>query len=163
MNQNEIWKKLPSKYGVYEVSNLGRVKSLKRGGERILKQMRDTNGYPMVALYGDIRKNFSVHKLVAMMFLDHSPCGMSEIIDHIDNDRLNNNVSNLQITNNRHNCSKDAGGTSKYTGVSWSNERKKWQCGININGKRKSLGRFKCEYEAHLAYQDALNNLQLFA
>jgi hypothetical protein len=49
--------------------------------------------------------------------------------------------------------------SSKYTGVSWCKGNNKWRATIYIGNKIKHLGYFTDEYEAHLAYQRALNDL----
>ena len=96
----------------------------------------------------------TVHQLVAIAFLDHKPCGYDVVIDHLDNNPLNNNVNNLRLTSNRENSSKDRKvGTSSYTGVAFHKHNKKWYSCIRINGKRKYLGYFKTEIEASNAYQ----------
>jgi hypothetical protein len=96
--------------------------------------------------------------LVGMAFLNHKPDGTNKIcIDHINNDKLDNRLTNLQLITNRENTSKDRkGGTSKYVGVR-SSAINKWRAEIYINGKTKNLGTFTDEYEAHLAYQKVLN------
>lgn len=157
----EIFKDIPGYEGMYQVSNQGRVKSLKLNKERILKLV-DNRGYLQVMLYNEGKfKAIKVHQLVAMAFLNHTPNGYNGlIVDHQDNNKLNNNLSNLQLVTNRYNASKDKkGGTSKYTGVSWNKERNKWISEIKINGKRKYLGRFKCELAAAVAYQKELIKL----
>ena len=168
----EIWKDIPDYEGLYQVSNLGRVKSLKRvvyrsSGylktvrERILKAGIDGCGYLIVRLSKDGKgKTFAVHKLVAIAFLNHIPCGLKEVVDHIDNNKLNNKVENLQLTTQRHNSSKDkSGGTSKYIGVHWVSLRNKWMARIRLNGKRYYLGYFENELDAHNAYHNALKEI----
>lgn len=172
METKEIWKDIPNYEGYYQVSNLGRVKNLKRFvkaksnstrlvKERILKIGVDGAGYLVVDLNKDGKgKTFKVHKLVAMAFLGHKPCGYKEVIDHFDNNKFNNKLENLQITTNRHNSTKDRkGGTSKYTGVSWDKNANKWVCKIYINGKQNYLGLFENELDANNAYQNALKKL----
>ena len=165
----EIWKDIPSYEGYYQVSNLGRVKSLERvvrnrygdflKKESILKS-RDSKGYYCVVLCKNGRiKNYKVHKLVAMAFLNHKPCGMKKVVHHIDNNKMNNKLSNLEIISQRENSYTHCVGTSKYTGVSWCNTRNKWISQISINNKTKFLGYFTAEIEASIAYQNALNNL----
>jgi len=167
----EIWRSLEGYEGYYEVSNMGRVKSIERvvktsGGtktnkERVLKQSSDNYGYLSVTFSKEGKtRSFKTHQLVAIAFLGHKPCGHKLIIDHIDNDCKNNHANNLQITSNRENTSKDKkGGTSKYTGVYWQKKNKKWRANIKINGKNVHLGMFVDEYEAHLAYTKALEEL----
>ena len=161
----EIWKDIKNYEGRYQVSDLGRIKSLKRKGclkDRILKQFKDLKGYYRVELFKKNNpKRFVVYILVATALLNHTPCGFKKVVDHKDNNPLNNNLNNLQLTTQRHNCSKDKKGyTSKYVGVVWSKKAKKWQSQININSKLKYLGTYKNEYKAHLAYQNALKNIK---
>ena len=157
----EIWKDVPGFEGMYQVSDLGNVKSLKFGKERLLKQATDSTGYLNVSLYKEgKRKGFKAHVLVAMAFLNHVPCGHRLVVDHIDNDKMNNSLDNLQVITNRENLSKDKkGGSSKYVGVSWSKRDKRWRAEIRINGKYKFLGYFDDEVLASEAYQEALKDL----
>lgn len=169
----EIWKDIPGYEDKYQVSNFGRVKSLKRKvknkhsyrivKEKILKQTYDFVGYLKVTLfYNNERKTKKVHQLVAMAFLNHKPDGHKFVVDHIDNNSFNNNVENLQIITNRQNSSKDKKGfTSKYTGVYWHKSSNKWNSRIRINGRQIDLGYFKNEYDAHLAYINELDKLNL--
>jgi hypothetical protein len=168
---SEIWKAIPNYEGIYEVSNLGNVKSLSReifnylgsyiSEEKIMKQ-HINQGYKRVNLSKNNKlKNIKVHQLVAMAFLNHIPDGTHKlVVDHINNNPLDNRFENLQIITNRDNASKDKlNYTSKYTGVFWDKERNKWQSKIHINGKTIFLGRFLSEQEAHLKYQEALKSL----
>jgi hypothetical protein len=91
----EEWKEIQELEG-YEVSNLGKVRSLyyrkktKTPNLQVLKPARGSHGYPVVNLK---QKTYCVHRLVAEAFLpnpDNLPC-----IDHKDRDRTNNLVSNL--------------------------------------------------------------------
>ena len=170
--EQEIWKSIPTYEGIYQVSNLGRIKSLPRVKlnkgkfpfylkEKILSLAKDKNGYYTVSLTKDnIRKTFKPHQLVAMTFLNHKPCGMKLIVDHIDNNPLNNVLYNLQIITQRHNASKDKKNkTSKYTGVYWFKAKSKWRSYIKIGLKQVHLGYFNCELSAHLAYQNKLKEL----
>jgi len=170
--EKEVWKDVPNYKGLYQVSNLGRVKSVERyvkhwrGGkrrvsEKILKAISNKLGYLHLDLSKkNKRKTYNVHVLVAMTFLNHVPCGHNRVIDHINNCKTDNRVKNLQITTNRHNSSKDKkGGSSKYTGVSWCNTRKKWVARILIKSKQKHLGYFDSEYKAHQAYQKRKNQI----
>lgn len=158
----EIFKPIPDYEGHYEVSSLGRIRSLKRGKERLMKLGTNTHGRPMVFLYlngkGTVAK---VHQIVAAVFLGHTPCGMIRVIDHIDNNPLNNCVDNLQILSNRENCSKDRkGGTSRYVGVHFHRASNMWMAKIKIEGKQKYLGTFTDEIDAANSYKNALANLK---
>mgnify|MGYP003648773144 CR=1 FL=1 len=157
-----LWKEVPG-YDNYMVSSRGRVKSLnyaRSGNERLLKQSLSSAGYPKVDLRKEGRaKTMSIHKLVAMAFLNHTQCGYKIVVDHIDENKANNNLSNLRLVTNRENLSRRKCGSSKYVGVSWFNRDSKWVAGIKINGKRKHIGYFTNEIDASNAYQEALKNL----
>jgi len=165
----EIWKEIKN-YEDYEISNLGRVKSLARTiyktdgttqtyKEKFLKPTVNS-GYLKVKLAKNLKSKVKkVHQLVAVAFLNHTPNGFKAVVDHIDNNPLNNELGNLQIITQRENLSKDKKGLSKYTGVCWCKRDEKWQANIRINGKSKHLGRFKDETKAAEAYQIALNKL----
>lgn len=96
----EIWKDVPGYVGLYQVSNLGNIRSLskKRGWLqlrcRLMKVRKNKHGYLQVHLMnGNNRKTFNVHRLVAIAFIpnpENKPC-----IDHIDTDKTNNHVDNL--------------------------------------------------------------------
>ncbi len=87
----EIWKDIEGYIGLYQVSNLGRVKS-KRG---VLKSQKSNVGYLRYALWkGNKSKNFSSHRLVAKAFI-LNPEGKKEV-NHIDGNKNNNKVDNLQ-------------------------------------------------------------------
>jgi hypothetical protein len=166
MENNEIWKDIIGYEGNYMVSNLGNVKSLPKRGhnhEKLIKPWIKNTGrrvYNAVSLCVDAKvKKFTIHQLVATTFLGHKPDGTNKIVvDHINNDSLDNRVENLQLISNRKNCSKDKkGGTSKYVGVHFCKKVEKWVAVIQINGKSKNLGLFKTEEEASQRYQDVLN------
>lgn len=156
--QEEIWKDIPNYEGLYQISNLGNVKSFKWGKEKILKPYPDTYGYMQIDLRkSSIRKSITVHKLVAIVFLNHKPCGYKLVVDHINDNPKDNRVENLHIVTQRFNVCKTQGKySSKYKGVYFDKSRNKWMAAITINGKKKHLGRFSSEYEAHLAYQNKL-------
>ena len=159
----EEFKDIPNHEGLYQVSDLGRVKSLRFGKERILPGTQGSSGYLVVGLRKEGKpKVRKIHQLVAEAFLGHVPCGYKIIVDHIDENPLNNRLDNLQLWSHRNNIAKgfkSKGGSSEYTGVSWDKVNNKWVAQIMINGKSKFLGRFTCELKAAKAYQDALKAL----
>lgn len=153
----EKWKDVPDYEGLYQVSDLGRVKSLVYGKERILKQGINAYGYPFVILckHGKT-KNFTIHRLVYEAFN-----GKTDLqVDHIiEGNKLDNRLSNLQAMTNRENASKHRltiNKSSKYIGVIFNKRFKKWQSSIYVNKKKRYLGTFESELEASNAYQEAL-------
>jgi hypothetical protein len=157
----EIWKDIPQLEGHYQASSLGRIKSLKYGKERIVKQNKGAKGYMRLTIYKGKKSGFAVHVLVAMAFLGHKPDGTHKVcVDHIDNNRKNNCANNLKLINNRENASKDRkGGLSKYIGVTLEVNRKKWVASITFNYRRVHLGYYLSEIDAANAYQKALKQV----
>ena len=91
----EHWKEIAGYEGLYQVSNLGRVKSLKYGKEKILKPRKTHNGYLKVGLYKDWhRKYLFVHRLVAEAFIPNQ--NNLETVNHKDEVKTNNVASNLE-------------------------------------------------------------------
>ncbi len=89
----EIWKDIEG-YEDYKVSNLARVKSLKFGKERILKQGIDNHGYPVVTLCNGTQKNFKIHRMVAIAFIPN-PCNKPEV-NHKWGNKLDNRATELE-------------------------------------------------------------------
>ena len=161
----EIWKPVPNYEGLYEVSSLGFIRSLKRYGvknTRILKLFADTHGHLQVSLYRGGEKKFYVHKIVAEVFLGHKTNGTIEkVIDHIDNIKSNNAVSNLQIISHRENASKDRINKTGYVGV-FADKRcskERYYSSLQINKERIRFGSFSCVTKAALLYIVAANHV----
>jgi len=160
--QKEIWRDIKGYEGKYEVSNLGRVKSLnyaRRGKPNVVTPTLGKRGYFYVSLLIlGVEKTRSVHQLVAEAFHDHTPCGMRLVVDHINGIKTDNRAVNIRIVTHRENCSLNKG-TSKYNGVCWHKRANKWVAQIKISGKRIYLGLFQHEHDAHLAYQNELSKI----
>lgn len=171
----EIWKAVPNYEGIYEASTHGRIRSLdreitdKRAGVRrikgrILKTENKVNGagYQGISLCNSgIKEDFSVHQIIAQTFLEHEPKGYEKVVNHIDGDRLNNKVENLEVVTARENTTvkfkdRDEVLTSSYVGVCFDKDKKRWLAAITVGGKQIHLGYHKVEIDAHNAYQKAL-------
>lgn len=97
MISEEIWKDIPDYEGLYMVSNLGRVKSLKRNTahERIMCLKKDKGGYLYVGLSKNGIVNYKkVHRLVAQAFIPNLENKYS--VNHIDGNKQNNRLDNLE-------------------------------------------------------------------
>jgi len=165
----EVWKDIPEFEGLYQVSNLGNVRSLQRVDSRgrklkgrLLKAALCSPTYIGVNLSKNGKsKTITVHKLVAYAFLNHKPCGYELVVNHIDTNPTNNNLNNLEVTTQRKNTNrKHINSSSKYVGVCWHKKSKKWQAAIRINNKQKFLGLFENEKEASQAYINELNKIK---
>lgn len=111
----EIWKDIPGYEGLYQVSSTGKVKSLKRRiydinnkkvifieRDMILKPSENNKGYYTVKLQKDKqKKTITIHRIVANTFLDNSD-NLPQI-NHIDGNKHNNNVENLEWCDNTYN------------------------------------------------------------
>lgn len=97
----EVWKDIKGYEGLYQVSNMGRVKSLGRVDgsnhrlyEKILK-LKKRNNYLGIDLHknGELR-TYSVHRLVAQAFIPN-PNNLPQV-NHIDENKINNQIDNLE-------------------------------------------------------------------
>lgn len=161
----EEWKPIKDFEGLYEISNYGRVKSvIKRYGNMdiVLKLSKLVTGYYFATLYKDKKpKSIKISLLVWDHFGDKPRNGRTLQVDHKDNIKTHDWIWNLQLLSQRDNISKGfkcKKTSSKYTGV--DKNHNKWRASIGINGRKRHLGLFENEYDAHLAYQKALKELK---
>lgn len=130
----EHWKPINGYEGLYEVSDLGNVRSLNlgnRGFTRNLYLKPHKDGYRQVELFRNGQKRMlTVHRLVAQAFLPN-PNGYDQV-NHIDFDRSNNDVSNLEWCDASYNALH-----------SWKNPKRKRR--ISKNGNERI-----CQYDRNL-------------
>lgn len=134
--QTEIWKDIKNYEGLYQVSNFGRIRSLDkliddyRGKEvrlikgKVLKPF-NRNGYYVISLTKNKkRNNYSVHRIVAQTFIknvDNKP-----YINHLDYDRHNNRVDNLEWCTQKENINWSIVNMKKMRTVTHSNTGEKY-------------------------------------
>ena len=96
--KKEIWKDVPGYEGLYQVSNLGNVRSLNyrgRGKTRILSPGKDKKGYLHVSLFKDKNRTIvQIHRIVAITFIPN-PNNLP-VVNHKDWNLGNNCVDNLE-------------------------------------------------------------------
>lgn len=158
---NEIWKDIPEYEGLYQASNLGRIRSLGRitsdGHCRksvMLSQRADVSGYKRVVLSREnIKRTKSVHRLVAISFWGERK---GKVVDHIDGDPTNNLLENLDWVSQRDNIKKSTQHigikTSKHVGVGKIGNRFRARC--YHDGKVKHIGCYGSPEEAKKAYDN---------
>lgn len=161
----EVWKEI-NNYPSYFVSNFGNIKrneKLLKGGLRGNKNKL----YKGVSLRNNgIQKSFFIHRLVGETFLEKN--GYNEI-DHIDGNKLNNNISNLrwvssQINNRNRRKMATYNGVktaSKYKGITWNKNANHWGARVYINKMAIYLGSSKNEDDAGRLYNKYITDNQL--
>lgn len=118
---SEKWKEIDGYEGLYDVSDCGQIRSWRKSGRyggrlgipKILKPGKDKDGYLHVVLYDHNKKmkSFQVARLVSKMFIpnqDNKPQ-----VNHIDEDKSNNYISNLNWMTNKENINHGTGITRK--------------------------------------------------
>lgn len=163
----ENWKDVVDYEGLYQVSNLGKVRGLRvvtREGERITGWEKKTGlngkGYRMCTLSKNGKsKSKLVHRLVAESFLE--VVKEKEYVDHIDGNKLNNRLDNLRwctmIENSHYHYENNNRYNSKHLGVTVN---KDGYVGITmrVDGVSHSLHGIKTEEEAKVIYNEASMN-----
>lgn len=148
--------------GDYVVEEGGKVWSVR--SKKYLKPDIDKDGYEIYNLSINKKgKKFKAHRLVYFSF---NPCEDKTLqINHIDKDKRNNSLSNLELVSLRENNTHrflNKKTSSKYRGVTWCERDKTWRAQIQVNKVKKHIGLFKCETAAYFAYMKSLkeHNLQ---
>lgn len=100
--EKEIWKDIPGYEGLYQASNLGRIRSLIYNKVHILKTSNTGSGYYKVNLYlNKVMKSPKVHKLVWTTFNGPIPEGLE--INHHNEKKNDNSLTNLELVTRKEN------------------------------------------------------------
>jgi hypothetical protein len=136
-------------YESYAISSFGRVKNVITG--KILKARNGKYGYLRVNLYEyRVMKTHQVHRLVANAFIDNPDDKLC--VDHKNNDKTNNHISNLRFATNKENQQNSKlsiKNTSGAKGVTFGKNR--WRASIVIDGIKIHIGYYDNLEDAKLA------------
>jgi hypothetical protein len=134
----------------YEVSNYGKLRRILKSGRKTLKSFITKDGYLSAAFTVNYKKTCKkVHRIVAESFLGKYD---SMCVNHIDGNKLNNYINNLEWVSTRENCvhrSSMKKKSSKYPNITWDKDRNKWRAQIYIDGKQVYIGIFNDEQIAY--------------
>lgn len=180
--QNEIWRDVVDFEGYYQVSNLGRVRwnpnrpRYHKTSKPELKKFLNKNYHSVDLSINNKTYRKSVHQLVAAAFIHGFKYG--ETVNHIDGDKTNNMVDNLEKTTNSLNnihayqtgLKKITNKKSQYFGVSTLDRKVKRKDGsiniirtykaqVRINGEKVYIKQSTDELECAKAYDDYLNQI----
>ena len=174
----EIWKDVEGFEGLYQVSDIGNVRSITRY-KKILKSSKDKDGYKYVKLkHKGVVKHCRICRLVASAFIPHNE--NKNQVNHIDTNRLNDNVKNLEwctiAENIRHSAllgHYKGKGTKKVKQFLGDSLIKEWESiseaaeKLNIslsniskcaNGKRNTAGGYKWVYISKIGERNAMED-----
>lgn len=125
----EIWKDVEGYEDQYRVSNTGKIMSIRdRGKQRnlLLKPNTDKLGYQRIVLYKNGKRNdLLIHRIVALNFIEKIP--YKDCVNHIDENKQNNNVNNLEWCDHREN---NTHGTRIKRAFETVKHSEKWKQGI---------------------------------
>jgi hypothetical protein len=146
-------------YPNYAVSNYGNVKN--RITNKLLKPKLNKHGYLVVILVNDKKRyDKSIHRLVITTFENNSD--NKKCVDHIDNNKLNNELFNLRFathSENSHNAKLSKRNTSGNKGITFDKQTNKWRALICLNYKFVNIGRFEKLEDAIKARQEKAKEL----
>jgi hypothetical protein len=159
--KTEIWKDVVGYKGLYQVSNLGRIKSLPRNGtvktDVYLKARDNGKGYMQVSLRNGTPKTKYVHIIVAESFLDYKANKGVVCVDHINSIKNDNKLDNLRVITPRENVSRYNRSNTNTTGV--YKVRNRYRAIISVKNTRYDLGYFDNIESAKLSYELKLNQI----
>jgi NUMOD4 motif/HNH endonuclease len=162
--EEEIWKPIKECQG-YEVSNLGRVRSLKYNRERILKQVlcigsHSSGGSGYFKVYPTQpnlpKKSLRVHRLVAETFVDNPE--NKQVVDHINRITTDNRAVNLRWVDHTESSLNTSRHYSDSYGISYHKDSEYFRVEVRVDNKRKYIGRRRTFEDARVL-RDSYYNL----
>jgi len=135
-----------------KLQRLGKKYSGFEGEWREVESVANCHGYCHVKVNG---KPERYHRILWVLINGPIPAGL--VIDHLDGDKLNNNIDNLRLVSQRENLQNLAiHRDGRLVGACFHKQHNKWIAQIKINKKLIHLGYYDTEQEAHEAYTKAL-------
>jgi len=116
------------------------------------KYWREVENTPISYGYSQIncnRRPYKTHRIVAMCYLGLDINNTDLVVDHIDHNKINNNVNNLRVVSQQQNQ------FNRSNPKGYWKKNNRWRAKITYNGKNYHLGSYKTEEEAHNAYLEA--------
>lgn len=168
----EQWRDIKGYEGLYQVSNQGRIKGFRvKDGfvgfkivdeGKVMSLINKENGYKYITLVKDgTRKNYYIHRLVAQAFIGDIPTGL--VVNHIDHNRGNNCVDNLEIItqmqnthHSRHLMKKPRPHKDKNFYIRFKDER------YEVTVNRKYLGRFTTIEQARKVRDEYIKKINYY-
>lgn len=161
MDEAEIWLPARGLEQRFEVSSIGRVRSVRRRFAGGVLRASESVGYLYVGTGGKNGKRYRVHRLVALTFIENPD--NKPIVNHIDGDKHNNDVTNLEwVTsseNTRH--AKQTGLMPILTRAKFSSEEVEYIID-EINSGRKTRQKLSREYGVNLSTIRRIHNRQTY-
>ena len=146
----ENWVQLFDYEGLYEISNYGNI----RNSKIIMKQQIDKYGYKYICLTKNgVGKKHKVHRLVLSSFIKHEP---NLVCNHIDKNKENNNLTNLEWVTIRENNVHKFLDKNKNVGITFKDN--KWYARVQLDKVRIHIGYFKNLNDAIIARHLYLKN-----
>lgn len=155
-NKKEIWKDIIGYENIYQVSNLGNIKSLDRivkySNGKIYKykgKLRNPSisEYRLIALSKNNKVSMvKISRLVAIHFIKKD--NKRNIVNHKDHNKLNDCVDNLEWVNHSENSLHSSNRHNKLRGIFYDKKRERWASYIYRNNKNIFVGRFHTKEEA---------------
>jgi len=141
----------------YTFTECGKVYSYRNGIKKEILGSKDKDGYLKITLVDENGKfkYFRKHRLIIASFLGNSDMQ----VNHIDGNRLNNSLSNLEYVTQRENQSHRRKMKGYDVGVCWANKENKWRAYIQVNKKWQHLGFYNEKIDAKNAYLNKLKEL----
>ena len=159
---DEIWKDIKGLEGLYQISNYGRVRSLRFHNNQVDKPRKEpkilkpnNNGHYDFFVFhakSDKRKRMYVHRMVAEHFIENP--NNYPVVDHIDHNRLNNRADNLQWCTQRHNVLRSIGHDGNMHNIDTRHYKYTTTYYVVLFGKQ--VGAYKTAEEAINAREKAL-------